>query len=126
MITHLWFERAQKVMSSLDHTSRLLDFFSYISLISYRFTQDYTPLLKNAGASSSLIREMKGTLELYSSYHLDYDYFDFKNGPTFSLFVENLEHKVQAIEDKVAKAMESSGRDEESDEEDGKHSFPLF
>jgi len=41
-----------------------------------------------------LAREMKGLLELYSSYQLDYDYYNYKNGSTFSLFVENLEHKV--------------------------------
>ena len=48
---------------------------------------------------------MTGLLELYSSYQLDYDYYDYKHGTTFSLFVENLENKVQVIEDKVASAM---------------------
>jgi hypothetical protein len=81
---------------------RLLDFFSYVALISHRFTHDYLPLL---GSNQNLIREIKALLELYSSYQLDYDYFDYKHGSTFSLFVENLEHKAQSIEDKVAKAL---------------------
>ncbi len=124
LITQLWFDRANKVLASLDHTSRLLDFFGYIALISYRFTQDYPPLLKNAGASNALSREMKALLELYSSYQLNYDYYDYKNGSTFSLFVENLDVKVQKIEEKVAKVLnqqtDSNGRDNESsdDEED--------
>lgn len=40
-----------------------------------------------------LSRDLKGMLELYSTYQLDYDYFDFKNGHIFALFVENLESK---------------------------------
>jgi hypothetical protein len=40
-----------------------------------------------------LCRDLKGMLELYSTYQIDYDYFDFKNGHTFWLFVENLESK---------------------------------
>lgn len=95
-----------------------MDFFGYIALISYRFTQDYPPILKNAGASSTLTREMKGLLELYSSYQLDYDYYDYKNGSTFSLFVENLEHKVQKIEEKVAEVLKDTNGRESSEEEE--------
>jgi hypothetical protein len=36
---------------------------------------------------------MKAMLELYSTYQLDYDYYDYKNGSTFSLYVENMEEK---------------------------------
>ena len=64
---------------------RLLEFFSYVALLSHRFTNDYLPLLQETKSpqSSVLIRELKGMLELYSTYQPDYDYFDYKNGPTF-------------------------------------------
>ena len=41
---------------------------------------------------------MKAFTELYSTYQLDYDYFEHKNGTTFGLFVENFEAKVIQIE----------------------------
>lgn len=91
----MWFERAQKVLNTLDHFYKLLEFFSYISLLSYRFTNDYLPMLADSksGKAAQASRDLKGMLELYSSYQLEYDYFDYKNGHTFSLFVENLESK---------------------------------
>lgn len=94
-MTTLWFERAQKVLSCLDHLYKLLDFFSYVSLISHRFTNDYLEMLteRKSPQAYQLCRDLKGMLELYSTYQLEYDYFDFKNGHTFGLFVENLESK---------------------------------
>jgi len=47
-MTTLWFERAQKVLNSLDHLYKLLEFFSYVSLLSHRFTNDYLPLLADS------------------------------------------------------------------------------
>lgn len=37
LLQQLWFERAQKVLSCLDHMRRLVEFFSYIALVSHRF-----------------------------------------------------------------------------------------
>lgn len=73
---------------------------------------------------------MKSLLELYSSYKLDYDYYDYKNGLTFSLFVENFETKVQIIEEKVANVLNKGGKSKEEDssedEDRGKLKFQLF
>jgi hypothetical protein len=43
LITQLWFERAEKVMKQLDHLGRLIEFFTYVAQISFRFTKDYIP-----------------------------------------------------------------------------------
>ncbi len=60
-----------------------------MALISHRFSVDYVPQL----GSQALVKELKGFVELYSAYQLDYDYFDYKHSPTFSLFIENFEMK---------------------------------
>ena len=43
LITQLWFERAQKVMNSIEHVSKLLEFISYSGMISHRFNNEYIP-----------------------------------------------------------------------------------
>lgn len=50
-------------------------------------------------------REIKSFTELYSTYQLDYNYYDYKHQTTFSLFVDNFEMKAQQIEDKVTKVL---------------------
>ena len=70
----LWFQRAEKVKKQLDYMQLIFDFLSYASLISNRFTQDYIPQLKPEQDKSlkikknELIKEMRGMIELYSSY----------------------------------------------------------
>lgn len=72
---------------------KIFDFLSYSSMISYRFTQDYIPALKEEKdkllklKKNALIKEMRSLIELYSTYQLDYDYFDYKNQTTFSFFI---------------------------------------
>lgn len=85
MLTTLWFERAQKVLSTLDHLYKLLEFLSYVALISHRFTNDYLVMLAESKSPQAVqvSRELKGMLELYSTYQLEYDYYDYKNGHTF-------------------------------------------
>jgi hypothetical protein len=39
----LWFERAQKVLDALDHMRKLLEFFSYVALISHRIQHEFEP-----------------------------------------------------------------------------------
>ena len=62
-------------------------------MIAYRFTNDYIPMLKETKdkgqrlRNNELIREMKGMLELYSTYQLEYDYFDHKTYTSFSAFI---------------------------------------
>jgi hypothetical protein len=99
-------------MSALDHSQRLLDFMSYVALISHRFTHDYIHKLIEVKAPRSLNRELNAFLELYSSYQPDYDYHDYKNQVTFSLFAENFEQKVQALEAKVADAVNNEQEEE--------------
>lgn len=43
LLQRLWFERAQKVLSCLDHMRRLLEFFSYVALVSHRFHHEIEP-----------------------------------------------------------------------------------
>jgi hypothetical protein len=74
--------------------------------------------LKEAKVSLSLVRELRGFMELYSTTKPDYDYFDWKHGTTFSVFAENFEEKAQAIEAKVARAL--NGFDEEEAKTHGK------
>ena len=93
LITQLWFERAEKVINQLEHVYKLMEFFSYASLISFRFTNDYIPALKEEKdkakkiRKNELIKEMRAFLELYSTYQLEYDYFSYKNQTTFSFFI---------------------------------------
>ena len=65
LLTQLWFERAEKILAQLRHLHTLFDFFDFVAMTAHRFTHEYTTT-----------REMKGLCELYSSYQLDYDYFD--------------------------------------------------
>lgn len=46
---------------------------------------------------------MKSFLELYQTFTIrDYDYWDVKNAPTFSLFVDKFETRAQDIEKKAS------------------------
>ena len=92
LLTQLWFERAEKVMKQLDHLGRLLEFFSYVAQISFRFYREYVPQLKEETdkkaklKKTQLIKDMRQFLELYQTYQPDYDYFDHKHSQTFFLF----------------------------------------
>ena len=83
----MWFQRAEKVRKQLDYMQLIFDFLSYAALIANRFMQDYVPQLKNEKdkaikiKKNELIKEMRGMIELYSSYQLDYDCFDYKTHP---------------------------------------------
>lgn len=49
---------------------------------------------------------MKSFLELYQSYSIkDYDYWDAKNAPMFSLFVDKFETKAQELEKKASELL---------------------
>jgi len=89
----MWFQRAEKVSRQLDYMQYLLDFLSYAAMVSNRFVHEYIPQLKNEKDKSKrlrkneIVKEMRGLIELYSAYQLDYDCFDHKTQPQFALFV---------------------------------------
>ena len=85
LATQLWFERAKKVLAQLEHMLRILEFVSYASLISHRFHNEYKP------ENPQVAREMRGFTELYSTYQMEYDYFDYKNQGMLQVFFENFE-----------------------------------
>lgn len=72
---------------------KLLEFFSYASLVSNRINTEYIPMLKKEEdkllkfKKIDLMKEMKSMCEIYSSYQLEYDYYDYKNSSIFSLFI---------------------------------------
>eukprot|EP00350_Pseudokeronopsis_sp_OXSARD2_P004398 CAMPEP_0170546600 /NCGR_PEP_ID=MMETSP0211-20121228/4952_1 /TAXON_ID=311385 /ORGANISM="Pseudokeronopsis sp., Strain OXSARD2" /LENGTH=139 /DNA_ID=CAMNT_0010851151 /DNA_START=1278 /DNA_END=1697 /DNA_ORIENTATION=+ len=104
LIQYLWFERAEKVIKQLDHLMMLSEFLDYAALISSRFHNEYIPLLKEKSASNvskqrlTLAREMKGFLELYSTYQIEYNYFNHLNLERFTLFKETFESKTMELE----------------------------
>ncbi len=89
----MWFERAEKVISQVEHVIKLLEFFSYIALITFRFSKEYIPSLREEKdklqklRKNELIREMKQFLELYQTYQPEYEYFEYKNSMTFGFFI---------------------------------------
>jgi hypothetical protein len=72
-----------------------------VGLIANRFHVDYIPDLKEKRVPLSVIREVTAFLELYSTYQPEYDYYDYKNGHMFTLFIENFEAKAQKVEDTI-------------------------
>lgn len=47
----------------------------------------------------AMVTEIKGFIELYQTYTInDYDYWNYKDAPMFSLFVEKFEKKAQDLD----------------------------
>ena len=47
----------------------------------------------------AMVTEIKAFIELYQSYTIqDYDYWNYKDAPMFSLFVEKFEKKAQDLD----------------------------
>ena len=89
-------------MKHLDHFEKLMETFEFIGDICHRLHSDSIEVLKKSFKQESdkvkkdkkyqMIQKIKAFLELYQTYHIkDYDYWEFKNSPTFSLFVEKFE-----------------------------------
>ena len=99
----MWFERAEKVMKHLKHFSLLLDSFKYMGEMANKLNSETTPNLKKSfkeeksekikSKKYELIQEIKKFLELYQTYSLmkEYDYWDHKNSPMYSLYFEKFE-----------------------------------
>jgi len=71
----------------MSHLIELVEFLEYVAVVGNKF----------GGAGT---RDEKAFLELYSSYQLEYDYFDHANKERFELFRENFEARAQELESK--------------------------
>jgi hypothetical protein len=100
----LWFERANKTLQQVNHFVLLIDQFEFMGDVCFRINDDSIPSLKKSfkeekndklrKVKQEHINAMKQFLELYQTYSItEYDYWDFKTAPTFSLFVEKFETK---------------------------------
>jgi hypothetical protein len=76
--------------------------FEYMGEMAYRLQNDCLAMLKKSlkeeknenvrHKKQAVVHELRSFLELYQTYHIkDYDYWEFKQGPKFSLFVEKFE-----------------------------------
>lgn len=114
LLQTLWFERAQRTLSHINHFQLLLDQFEFMCQMSYNLQHDSTPSLKKSFKEEKvdkvkqkkygLVQEIKKFLELYQTYSIkDYDYWDYKNATMFSLFVEKFEKESTHMEMRASK-----------------------
>lgn len=80
--------------------------------MSNRLNENYHSLRKSCKENSdqtlmmkqkkqAMGKEIKAFLELYQSYSItEYDYWEYKDAPMFSLFVEKFEKKAQELDGK--------------------------
>ena len=80
----------------------LIDHFEYMGDIANQLGNDQLPSLKKSFKDERVdtvkqkkyktIGEIKSFMELYQTFNItEYDYWDAKNGPRFSLFVDKFE-----------------------------------
>ena len=118
----------------MEHFGQLLDSFQYMADVASRFHTETTPNLKRSfkeeknekikAKKYALIQEIKKFLELYQTYAIrEYDYWDYKNGHMFALFIEKFENDERKLEMKASKLILSIN----SDDENGKcNNFIVF
>ena len=96
-------------MKHVDHFGQLLDSFQYMGDVAHRMTVETTPNLKRSfkeeknekvkARKYALIQDIKKFLELYQTYNIrEYDYWDYKNGHMFGLFIEKFENEERKLE----------------------------
>lgn len=109
LLQQLWFERASKTLKHLEHFANLMDQFEYMGEMAYRLQNDCLAQMKKSTKEeknekirvkkTALVGQLRSFLEIYQTVTIkDYDFWDFKNGPKFSLFVEKFENEAQSLE----------------------------
>ena len=120
-------------MKLMEHFGQLLDSFQYMADVANRFHTETTPNVKRSfkeekndkikAKKYALIQDIKKFLELYQTYAIrEYDYWDYKNGHMFALFIEKFENDERKLELKANKLILSIT----SDDENGKCNNFLF
>ena len=118
-------------MRHFEHFGQLMDSFQYMADVANRFHSDTTPNLKRSfkeeknekikAKKYALIQEIKKFLELYQTYTIrDYDYWDYKNGHTFALFIEKFENDERKLELQASKLLLSIQDEDEADKLEAK------
>ena len=108
LLQQLWFERAERTLKHLEHFSQLLESFQYMGDVAQRLHSETTPNLKKSfkeernekvkAKKYAHIQEIKKFLELYQTYTIrDYDYWDYKAGHIFALYIEKFETLTNGI-----------------------------
>ena len=129
LLQQLWFERAERTMRHFEHFGHLMDHFEYMGQVAQRLHAETTPNLKRSfkeeknekikAKKYALIQEIKKFLELYQTYTIrDYDFWDYKNGPMFALFVEKFEKEERKLEWQASELI--LGVKEEDEDKEGK------
>jgi hypothetical protein len=128
LLQQLWFERAEKTMRHFEHFGQLMDSFQYMADVANRFHAETTPNLKRSfkeeknekikAKKYALIQDIKKFLELYQTYTIrDYDYWDYKNGPMFGLFIEKFENEERKLELQASKLLLDIKDDEDEEQQ---------
>ena len=109
LLQQLWFERAERTLKHLEHFSQLLESCQYMGDVAQRLHAETTPNLKRSfkeerndkikAKKYALIQEIKKFLELYQTYAIrEYDYWDYKTGHTFALYIEKFEAEERSLD----------------------------
>jgi hypothetical protein len=111
----LWQERANRTLQQMNHIGLLIDQFEYMYEVADRMKNETIPNLKQSSKEEtqthlpvkkdkqSHVHACQQFLELYQTFTItDYDYWDYKNFPVFSLFIEKFESQAQELEHKAS------------------------
>lgn len=116
LVQCLWQERANRTLAHLNHLSLLIDQFELMYEVSDRLNNETVPGLKKSYKEDTSEQsrkekhkhgmDCKQFLELYQTFTIqDYDYWEYKNQPVFSLFTEKFEAQAQELEKKASELM---------------------
>lgn len=111
-------------MKQLQHQAYLIDHFEYMGDIANNLGNEQLPALKKSFKEERVdtvkqrkyktMQEIKSFMELYQTYTItEYDYWDAKNGPRFSLFVDKFEKDAQRLENLTSQLLLGVAEDTE-------------